>query len=277
MRIPLVAAILGIVLSAGTFAGPADAGYLCGCLDLELGGRLTVGFSQAPVPMMTSQFEFAVGKPLFSVSAWGEIAGLTSPTVTAGAQASLARDWLSLSVLLEQSAVSAGMSVVAQATPPSWLLIYANPSIAAAVNARITAPVLGSRQPSEISASPSIIAIIPAWDSLLTCSLSANLQLDSSATSITVPSTAIAADYSLGLAVLSGSVRFAGLTSRIASARLTVEIPDWGLEFSANLTPSGFGDLFYSVTASFQWGDTSLLPRKASEAGSSTCPGGICY
>lgn len=271
-----MAAILSFVIGAGALCG-ANADYACGCLELDSGGRLTLGFVQASVPTMTSKFEFGLGRPGFTVSAWGQVAGLSPPGVSAGAKASLVRDWLSLSVSLDKPAASLGMSVVAEVTPPSWLLIYANPSIAAAVAARIAAPVLGSRLPPEIRASPSIIVIAPVQDSLLSCSLSANLQLDPCAASIRLPSTAISVSYPLGPTALSSSLGFTGLMSSLASARLTVGIPNWGLEFSANLTPSGFGDLFCSVTASLQWGDSYLLPPKASEEGSSSCPGGICY
>ena len=273
----LMATILSIVISAGALCSAANADYPCGCLELDSGGRLTVGFTQAPVPTMTSKFEFGLGQPGFAVSTWGQVAGLSAPSVSAGAKATLVRDWLSLSVLLDKPAATLGMSVAAEVTSPSWLLVYANPSIAAAVAGRIVTPILGSRVPPEISVSPSITVIAPLLDSLLSCALSADLQLDPGAASIRLPGMAIAVSYSLGPAALSGSLGFTGLMTSLASARLTVGIPDWGLEFSANLTPSGFGDLFYSVAVSLQWGGSYLLPPKASEEGNSSCPGGICY
>lgn len=277
MRMQLMAVVVSIVLSAGTLASAADADYSCGCLELDSGGRFTVGFAQALVPMMTSEFEFGVGQPGLAFSAWVEVADFTSPSITAGARASLVRDWLSVSLLSDHSAASLGMSVLADVAPPSWLLVNASPSIAAAVSAQITAPVLGRALPPEVRATPSMIVIAPVQDSLLSCALSADLQLDPDTASIRIPSTTLAATYALGPTTLSASIGFAGAMTRIASTRLTLGIPDWGLEVSANLTPSGFGSLFYGVTISLQWGDSYLLPPKASEAGSSSCPGGICY
>lgn len=277
-RTQLMAVILGIVLSAGTFGSTPDTNYSCGCLELDLAGRLSVDFVQTSVLAMTSTFEFGVGQPEFALSAWGEVARLSSPSLSVGAKASLVREWLSLSVLSDQSAANLGMSVLATLAPPSWLLVNANPSIASAVTAQIVAPVLGRRESTpELTVTPSIIVIAPVQDSLLSCALSANLQLDPDAASVWIPSTTLAATYALGPTTLSASIGFAGALTSIASARLTVGIPDWGLDVSASLTPSGFGTLFYGVTISLQWGDSYLLPPKASDEGSSSCPGGICY
>lgn len=276
-RTQLMAAVLAMILHAGILGIADETDDSCACVERDLGGRLTVGFEQAPVPMVTSVLAFGFGQPGFTVSAWCEVDDLPSPSASAGARLSVVRDWLSLSILRGQSSASRGLSVLADAAPPSWLLLNANPAIASAVSARIEAPVLGKRVPPEASLTPSIIVISPIHGSLLTCALSTALQLDPGSASIRIPSTTIAATYSIGPAALSASIGFTGLTTSIASAGLTVGVADWGLEFAANVTPSGFGSLFYSVTVSLQWGDSYLLPPEASQEGSSTCPGGICY
>ena len=270
--LPVVLAALALS-STGVAAESGDG---CACFGLDFAGRITAGFGEAPIPSGSFALEIGVGLPELSLSAWTTLDTFLTPAPSFGSQLSASRDWLSLQFVMEHSPAGVGANVRAQAAPPSWLLHNGMPSLVAAVTADLQASLVGEEAATQLGVSPCLTIITPGLVSLLSSTLSVDVQFDSDRQHLLIPASQIRLSQDLESFIVTGSVRFAGMLASLTSANLTASFPDWGLVLTGDLTPTGSGSFFYWVSASFQWGDFYLLPTKSKQGGS-VCAGGVCY
>ncbi|MBE0636445.1 hypothetical protein IH601_10660 [Candidatus Bipolaricaulota bacterium] len=266
----LTMALLG-VLALGVSAAEAT----CQCFDSAF--RVGGGIADYPASSGNLKLEFAMGLPELSAAVWTDMASLPMLPVDLGAELKLARDWLSIRLVVEQPSDSPmELSLVGQAAPSSWLLFDGMPTLLAGITANVETELFGGTGKSEVLLAPFLTGVIPAGGTTVSPSIGIDLSLDSENQSLDVAGSRLVSTVHAGCVLIASTVHFSGLYEAFSALVISLTVPEWGLSASGSLIPTPAGGFTYRISVGYEWGDTYLL-TEASDKPGAVCTGGVCF
>lgn len=261
-------ALLGVAASG---VSAAESGCLC----FDSAFRASGGIADSPVTSGDLKLEGAIGLPEFSLAVWADIAVIPSITSTFGGEIKLTRDWLSLSVNVQQTEFLVDLSLQASAAPSAWLLVDGTATLLGGVTTTVETGLLGGSEGNSISVSPYLAGVIPVGDTVVTPTFGLDVRLAPETQALEVSGSRITSTVNAGVVLIANTVHFSGLFGAFSSLVVSISMPNCGLIVSGSVIPTGTGSFTYRASVSYEWGDAYLLPVQADTG--SACTGDVCY
>lgn len=263
---------LAIVGMVGAIVIAAEHTESCGDFALRLQG----GFFGCPVLSADLQIAGAIGFCDVSLAVWMDINMLPSIAMTLDGELRLTREWLSLSLMPDESESWMDMMLKGQAAPPAWLLYEGVPTLIGGITTTAETGPLMSVTRSELTLSPFLTGVILAGSAIVSPSLGIDVAIDSENKTPNMSGSHLATTVTIGTVIIANTVQFEGLFDAFSSLVVSIAVPDWGITMFGSLIASDAGSFLYRLSVSYQLGNMSLLPVLTGQPGM-ICAGGVCF
>jgi hypothetical protein len=267
-------AVLAVVLVG------AAASCVPAATDSDLGYAIRVSGEGIGVPpdSGTVKLEAALDLRPLSIAAWAEGHIASSWTLTAGGEARLQRDWLTVRGSVAGADVNREVSVVALASPAGWLMYEGALILIGNLGASAGMTWLGNRRAPEssLTVSPVLTAVIPVGAVNVSPSIHADLTLDPDTARFAVSGVQLSSLVNAGTVLLSNTVYFSGPFETFHSLVVSVSLPEIGIAVRGSMQDVGNRNFLVRIGLSYERGNASLLPMLPGRP-ATVCTGDVCY
>ena len=265
-------AVLAILWVAGSTVVLAESADDC----IDFAFRSSGGFNGFTILSGDLKLEGAIGVCDVSLAAWAEMKALPSITPTLGGELKLSKEWLSLSMSASQNESQMELSLKGQAAPSAWLLYEGVPTLIGGVATIAETGLLERAGRCEITLSPFLTGVIPVGKAVVSPSIGLDVRVDSENQALSVSGSRVTSTVNVGTVLIANTVQFTGTFDAFSSLVVSINVPDCGLTVFGSLIPNGSGGFVYRASASYEWGNASLLPVLTGKPGP-TCTGDVCF